>query len=190
MNYQSVYDKLVHNAKSRNQTFEYSERHHIVPKSMGGSDDSDNLVVLSGREHFIAHKLLAKIHGGPMAFSFMMMCNTSVNEHGVTRYYVKSYDYELAKKLYALSRKGVPMTDEQKLKISLAQKERLKDPNERKKCSTRKGIPNSKEQRKMISDKMKGIPKKKTDPCPWCGMICNKATAVRWHYDNCKRKPT
>lgn len=37
----------------------YKEKHHIIPKCMGGSDDVDNIIELSGQEHFIAHKLLA-----------------------------------------------------------------------------------------------------------------------------------
>lgn len=39
---------------------EYHERHHIVPKCLGGTNDDDNLIDLFAREHFIAHKLLAK----------------------------------------------------------------------------------------------------------------------------------
>jgi hypothetical protein len=40
------------------------ERHHIVPRSMGGKDNKDNLIVLTAREHFIAHRLLVKFTGG------------------------------------------------------------------------------------------------------------------------------
>lgn len=39
---------------------EYHERHHIVPKCMGGSNNEDNLIDLYAREHFIAHELLAE----------------------------------------------------------------------------------------------------------------------------------
>ena len=38
----------------------YHERHHIVPKCLGGTDDDDNLIDLLAREHFVAHKLLAQ----------------------------------------------------------------------------------------------------------------------------------
>lgn len=40
----------------------YSEKHHIVPKCLGGTDCKSNIVILSGREHFVAHQLLAKIY--------------------------------------------------------------------------------------------------------------------------------
>lgn len=36
------------------------ERHHIKPKCIGGTDDIFNLVDLTPREHYIAHKLLAE----------------------------------------------------------------------------------------------------------------------------------
>lgn len=39
----------------------YCEKHHIIPKSLGGSNNKDNIVVLTAREHFIAHLLLTKM---------------------------------------------------------------------------------------------------------------------------------
>lgn len=51
----------------------YTERHHIVPRSRGGSDDASNVVTLTGREHYLAHWLLAKIHGGTMWVALMRM---------------------------------------------------------------------------------------------------------------------
>ena len=38
------------------------ERHHIVPKSMDGTDDEGNIVNLTAREHFIAHLLLHRMY--------------------------------------------------------------------------------------------------------------------------------
>lgn len=39
----------------------YCERHHIIPKFMGGSNEKNNLVKVTGREHYILHLLLMKI---------------------------------------------------------------------------------------------------------------------------------
>jgi hypothetical protein len=64
MNYQKVYDSLIEKAKVRISLEGYFESHHIVPKSMNGTDDENNLVNLTAREHFVAHYLLAKIYGG------------------------------------------------------------------------------------------------------------------------------
>jgi hypothetical protein len=38
------------------------ERHHVIPKCMGGSNREENLVYLTAKEHFIAHKLLVRVH--------------------------------------------------------------------------------------------------------------------------------
>lgn len=42
----------------------YCEIHHILPRSLGGSDDPSNLIKLSAREHFICHWLLSKMTTG------------------------------------------------------------------------------------------------------------------------------
>lgn len=66
MNYKKIYDALVDKAKPRgldkSQHEGYFEIHHIAPRCMGGSDDKENLVMFTAREHFIAHILLWKIY--------------------------------------------------------------------------------------------------------------------------------
>ena len=59
MNYERIYNQLIEKRKSSNLDG-YVENHHILPRSLGGSDSEDNLVKLTAREHFIAHLLLAK----------------------------------------------------------------------------------------------------------------------------------
>lgn len=58
--YTNWYFALVNNALHRT-TLGYVEKHHIVPKALGGDDSAGNLVVLSAREHFVAHLLLTKM---------------------------------------------------------------------------------------------------------------------------------
>ena len=58
MNYHNIYEQLM----TAGTDAEYKEKHHIVPKCMGGSDDPENLVELSARQHFIAHLLLVKMY--------------------------------------------------------------------------------------------------------------------------------
>lgn len=64
MNYKKIYDALVNKAKVRgldkSSVGYYTEIHHIVPRCLGGSDTPDNLVMFTGREHYIAHMLLWK----------------------------------------------------------------------------------------------------------------------------------
>lgn len=57
-------------------TTEYRENHHIRPRCLGGSDDAENLVSLSARQHFIAHWLLWKAYNTPeLTHAFWAMCH-------------------------------------------------------------------------------------------------------------------
>ena len=61
MDYHRIYNEIIANAKSRNKVSEKTERHHIIPRSLGGGDEAYNLVDLTLREHYIAHLLLFKL---------------------------------------------------------------------------------------------------------------------------------
>jgi hypothetical protein len=61
MNYQQIYDNLINRGKTRVLT-EYKESHHIVPRCLGGTDESHNLVELTPEEHYTCHQLLVKIY--------------------------------------------------------------------------------------------------------------------------------
>jgi hypothetical protein len=59
MNYQFHYDELIRKrGRKVKPTGIYTEGHHIIPRSMGGTDESNNITYLTAREHFIAHWLL------------------------------------------------------------------------------------------------------------------------------------
>lgn len=62
MNYKLIYEQLVARGQKRSKIEGYKERHHIIPRCMGGSDEDKNIVNLTAREHFISHKLLVKLH--------------------------------------------------------------------------------------------------------------------------------
>ena len=95
MNYINAYANLICNAKKREFLNGYFERHHILPKAMGGSNNKENIVCLTAREHFIAHIFLAKIYGGSMWFAVIRM-------KGKKNRYVNSKLYEIAKKYHAI----------------------------------------------------------------------------------------
>jgi hypothetical protein len=57
----------------------YCEKHHILPRSLGGSDDASNLILLTSRQHYLAHWMLWKAYGGAMAVAFDYM-------NGIKRY--------------------------------------------------------------------------------------------------------
>jgi len=98
MNYKRIYDNIVANRKN-NRYNGYTERHHIIPKSLGGSDALENLVNLSAKEHFICHLLLTKIYEKnsneyhKMIFAFLMMLTKSNNQNR----YITSKKYETLK---------------------------------------------------------------------------------------------
>ena len=62
MNYEKVYNAIIEKAKLREEIKAYYEKHHIIPKSLGGVDAEENLVELTFKEHFICHRLLTKIY--------------------------------------------------------------------------------------------------------------------------------
>jgi hypothetical protein len=61
MNYKKIYDSLIERGKNR-ELKEYGEKHHIVPRCLGGLNDKTNLVKLTPEEHYVAHQLLVKIY--------------------------------------------------------------------------------------------------------------------------------
>ena len=63
MRYEKIYNQLIE--KRRKETPQgYTEKHHILPRSLGGSDDPENIIELTLREHFVAHLLLVKMTEG------------------------------------------------------------------------------------------------------------------------------
>jgi len=81
MNYEFHYNQLISTRKNRVlDECEVYERHHILPKKLGGTDDESNLIHLTIREHFIAHWLLWRIYRNrETAFSFYIMSNRYKN---------------------------------------------------------------------------------------------------------------
>ena len=61
MDYQKIYNQIVERAKNRKLNG-YLEKHHIIPKCIGGEDIPSNLVKLTAREHFLCHMLLCEIY--------------------------------------------------------------------------------------------------------------------------------
>lgn len=61
MDYQRIYNQIIERAKTR-QLEGYKEKHHIIPKCLGGSNNKDNLVELTAREHFLCHMLLYEMY--------------------------------------------------------------------------------------------------------------------------------
>lgn len=126
MNYEKNYNDYLKYVKTLNRykgDGNYYEEHHIIPKSLGGNNDESNLVLLTAREHFLAHYLLCKITEGKKEEHYKMVCafnlmlsfskkSTLQLEARTDAFCKNSRFYSLVKKKYAeeLSnlRKGKP----------------------------------------------------------------------------------
>ena len=113
MDHKKMYDRIIQHARLRGTG---DETHHIIPRSIGGTDDDDNLVHLTHREHYICHYLLQKFNGSialKNAFFQMSMRNTGK--------YKNSYFYEMSKRQYIARISGDnhwAKTDEFRQKVS------------------------------------------------------------------------
>lgn len=211
MNYQKIYDNFI-STRTHQPEGQYIEVHHIVPRSLGGSDNNSNLIRLTGREHYFAHLLLAKIHGGSMWQAiFLMGKRCGINSHKYEHLKVK------AAKAHSLRMKGriahnkgstTPanvrekqrqaklgkrLTDSHRDKLRNALAKRERDAEWAANIS--KGlqghsVPDS--VRAKISDTLKGnIPcnkgvKQPLVECPHCGKTGGETVMMRWHFNNCK----
>lgn len=125
MNYLLLYVNLLnkHGTKEK-PTNGYYERHHVQPKSMGGTDDPSNLVYLSGRVHFIAHWILYKhTKSVAMARAFYGMCDFKRRPE---RYQPSSRGYESAKQ--AFSNRNHMKEEEHRLRASISAAKQWEDP--------------------------------------------------------------
>ena len=80
MDYQKHYNALITRAMHRVLEC-YAERHHVVPKCVGGSDTSDNIVSLTPEEHYVAHQLLCKIYPNEVKLAFALKMLTVSNQY-------------------------------------------------------------------------------------------------------------
>jgi hypothetical protein len=128
--YTSVYNNIIARAKSRDLPKEiYTENHHIIPRSLGGSNSKNNLVSLTAREHRLCHLLLPKMtisedQTKKMWYAAWMILR--VENQGQHRSISKGKFYELAKieftKLMSKLHKGKIVSAETRKKMSESRK--------------------------------------------------------------------
>lgn len=99
--YTKTYYSLIEKAQQRSEVEGYTERHHIIPRSLGGDDSLSNLVTLTSKEHFVCHLLLTKMTVGEdkakMVYAFWCMCNNPGRV--TTKHRPSSRSYNLGKKM-------------------------------------------------------------------------------------------
>lgn len=131
MIHKTRYDKLILHYQE-NPTEGFVEKHHIIPKCMGGDDSAQNLILLPTRAHFIAHYLLHKAYpeNRSLAHAFAMMGVSNGHQNRNSRLYEKS---KIARSK-ALS--GVPRPEWVKQKLRKPKKftENYKKPKSKQHC--------------------------------------------------------
>ena len=116
MNYKKIYDRLVAKAKvrglDRKSVDYYTEVHHIIPRSLGGSDEESNLVMLSAREHYIAHLLLWKMDKSCVAMycAFMYMSSKYTSNARLYELFKIQFSEMQSKRFYKKEKNLVGMT--------------------------------------------------------------------------------
>jgi hypothetical protein len=126
MNYEKIYQQLMDRAQPRTLPG-YKERHHIVPKCIGGDNSISNLVYLTAREHFIAHKLLCEIYpdNSKLHYALWMMSNKTQSGNQQRLYNISNREYERIKLLISETRKSFTHSDDSKKKISQSNKGKI-----------------------------------------------------------------
>lgn len=211
MNYSKIYESLISNAQLENRKKHkgiYYENHHIIPKSIGGSDCKENLVLLTAKEHFISHKILFLLNPNNESLirAFHMMCRSGNGD-----YPVSSRDYqdsrELLSRIQKENRKGKnnPMygrkiTEETRKKLSIAGRKRKHSDESKEKIritkigknnpfygkpSPNKGRlqPCSEEIKIKLREASKKVPKKE---CEYCHKVMAPHNYIKYHGEKCK----
>ena len=216
--YTRIYNMIVERAKIRVLSLEtYTEKHHIIPRSIGGNNSKENIVTLTAREHFICHWLLPKMTSGKsrrsMSHALRMMLAVSPGRQE-NRYIPKPKKYELIKKLANKASKGRPCSPETREKIRQGNLKRpprsdetlakLSAAAKRRKGFSPKGLEKvvesnknrvwTEEQKEKLrqhnlgkTNPSKGIPQEKLT-CPYCKLTGGRSAMKHWHFDRCKSK--
>lgn len=236
MDSNDIYNEIIHHSKNKHyakryfkyimwcgyqipESGQYSEKHHILPKSLFPEykdlkNNDWNLIVLSFRQHYICHWILAKAFGGKMWFAFHAMNMESTYTEG-KRLYKNSRIYDYSKKYMAeqmsIAQNNFWKNNEEK-RIECSQnmlgnknhfygKQHTEETKQ--KLSEMRSGENSyfygkkrPEHSDLMKIKMKNKKKSKQHKeniskshnveyrCPHCGVTGGRMV-LRWHYKNC-----
>lgn len=200
--YTTWYCSIIANALNTNKEG-YTERHHIIPKSLGGDDSNANLVRLSAREHFVVHWLLTKMVQGEdarkMKYAFKLMAKhgKSSRVSGIARETTAKHSAETKAKI-GQSQIGRVQSEEAKQKMRDHWAVALADGDKRYHPKMRTESREKMRKRKIeMFSNMTATQKAQWNvsvrlqtqvewTCPHCG-VHGRGTSnfTRWHGDNC-----
>jgi hypothetical protein len=213
--YTTWYNNIVQRAKTRS-LIGYREKHHVIPKSLKGSNLKENLVYLTAKEHFVCHLLLTKMTHGKsrekMIYAVWNMANQENNQQ--TRHKVCSRTYQYLRQQFSINH-ATNMTDNNPMH-NLEVRKRHQEAIDRR----GKTLGNTGHKRGPISNELKEVLRQKTIEsmtperresirqqqlnrtpeqqenyafthskrmsCIHCRKLCNLGTLAKWHGDNCK----
>ena len=166
MNYIKLYNSIIVKSKFREKPKCYCEKHHIVPKCLGGTNEKSNLVILTAKEHFIVHHLLTKIFPTNnkifFAFNAMNMVKrwNSVNIRYKPKLSSKEYEQLRIKRSETISKclKGRPKSEEHRKHLSEALKGQTRELTEEQSAKLSKSLKkviHTKEWNKKVSEGLK-----------------------------------
>ena len=194
-NYLIHYNQLCSTRKilGRNKKDDvYYEEHHIIPKSLGGSNSIDNLVLLTAREHYIAHLLLYNYYktiGGSsfrkMSFALVSMASTNKN---LKRIILNSRQYALIKEAARNSRLGFKVLDTINYKKPKSESHKNSIRAARLNAPPRSIKTREKMRQIKIESNVTWVGNHTKSVCPHCNKSGQTNAMNRWHFNNCKEK--
>ena len=137
--YQSYIDRILSSRGNIKNQQEYQQRHHIIPRCVGGSNDADNLIWLYADQHFYAHYLLFIEHpdNDKLVYAFHAMSNfLNREDRNIISFDIQAQMFRQAREAYSKchsermsgqgnSRYGAVVSEETRRKISAANKGKL-----------------------------------------------------------------
>jgi len=104
MDYKNIYDRLIETAKRENidDKSKYFEKHHIIPKSLGGTDEESNLVNLTFRQHYVAHELLIKIYPNSKKLIHALWMMTITTMNSIVKSDINDIDFRIRQRVESL----------------------------------------------------------------------------------------
>ena len=135
MDYQKIYNNLIKREITREG---YVEKHHILPRCLGGLDNKENLVDLYPEEHYLAHQLLVKMH--PTNFKLIRAMHMMTVNSSTTRRSNKSFGWVRRQNAIAMSESMKAYQKENGHPRGMAGKTNSLDSNV-KRSNSMKGIP-------------------------------------------------
>jgi len=203
--YTRIYFSIIERAKSRILDC-YTESHHIIPKSLGGSNSTDNLIHLTSKEHFICHRLLTKMTEGEAKRKMCYAMKIMTSDRHSMRYIPTSRTFEYVREQARQAQIGVPLSKERRDNISKAltgktlpekTKQRMREAHQHRPAMSQetknkigksnKGLIRSPETIQKIKEaRKKQVIVTVQITCPHCGKQGGNRIMPRYHFDNCK----